>query len=298
MSATGAAQPGAIEKPSGKGAADENFPVGSWLLPGRLRPHVATYYAFARAADDISDDSELPAPDKVARLARLAQALRGESPGDEEAFKAHRLRESMAATGVPVAHGLDLLAAFTQDATKLRYASWGELMAYCRLSASPVGRYLLDLHGEDKGHWWASDALCDALQVINHLQDCKADRRTLDRVYLPLDWLAEAGTGVEALDAPAASAALRRVLDRCIDGTEALLAKARHLPGLLRSRHLAAESAIIVRIAERLCAELRRRDPLAERVALTKPQLLSCGLAGAWDALVGRRLPPASAPAP
>jgi phytoene/squalene synthetase len=191
---------------------------------------------------------------------------------------------------VPAQHGLDLIAAFKLDAVKLRYADWRELIeGYCMLSAAPVGRYLLDLHGESRAGWPASDALCNALQVLNHLQDCRDDYRQLDRVYLPQDWLAAAGVRVEALDAPAASEGLRRVIDRCLDGTDELIVLARRLPGQLRSRRLAMESAVIVGIAERLSRLLRRRDPLAGRVKLSAPQFLACGAAGIARGLLRRR---------
>jgi squalene synthase HpnC len=278
----------AVETPSGKSTASENFPVGSFLLPARLRPHVAAFYAFARAIDDIADNPALAAADKIARLDGFAAALTGTAagPGYE---KAERLRASLAATGVTAQHGLDLIAAFKLDAAKLRYADWRELIeGYCMLSAAPVGRYLLDLHGEDRAGYRASDALCNALQVLNHLQDCQDDYRQLDRVYLPQDWLAAAGTGAEALDAAAAGPGLRRVIDRCLDGTDALIAIARLLPGQLRSRRLAMESAVIVRIAERLSRLLRRRDPLAGRVKLSALQFASCGLAGVARGLLRR----------
>lgn len=276
---------GPIETPSGKGAGDENFPVGSLLLPARLRPHVALYYAFARAIDDIADNPELAADDKVARLTRFEAAVTGAADGDPALATAHRLRESLDRTGVSARQATDLVVAFKQDAVKLRYKDWADLLGYCELSANPVGRYLLELHGEDPAGFPASDALCSALQVINHLQDCADDYRALDRVYLPEDWLAEADTGVAALEAPAASAGLRRVLDRCLDGTEQLMVEARALPGRLASLRLAMESAVIVRLADRLIAELRRRDPLAERVVLSKAQVASCALGGVLDVL-------------
>jgi squalene synthase HpnC len=279
----------AVETPSGKSTASENFPVGSFLLPARLRPHVATFYGFARAIDDIADNPALAPADKIARLDGFAAALTGAAPGAGYE-KAERLRESLAATGVPAQHGLDLIAAFKLDAVKLRYADWRELIeGYCMLSAAPVGRYLLDLHGESRAGWPASDALCNALQVLNHLQDCRDDYRQLDRVYLPQDWLAAAGVRVEALDAPAASEGLRRVIDRCLDGTDELIVLARRLPGQLRSRRLAMESAVIVGIAERLSRLLRRRDPLAGRVKLSAPQFLACGAAGIARGLLRRR---------
>ncbi|MGH6961329.1 MAG: squalene synthase HpnC [Dongiaceae bacterium] len=277
-----------LETPSGKGAADENFPVGSWLLPARLRPHVAVFYVFARAIDDIADNGALAPAEKIVRLDGFAAALTGSgpAPGFE---KAERLRHSLAATGVPARHGLDLIAAFKQDAVKPRYADWGELMGYCRLSAAPVGRYLLDLHGESHAGYPASDALCNALQVLNHLQDCQADYRQLDRVYLPLDWLGEAGARVEDLEATEASASLRQVIGRCLDGVDELIAMARLLSPQLASRPLAMESAVIVRIAERLSGLLRRKDPLAGRVALSKPAFLACGVTGVVDAILPSR---------
>jgi squalene synthase HpnC len=282
----------AIETPSGKSTATENFPVGSFLLPARLRPHVASFYAFARAIDDIADNPELPAAEKIARLDGFAAALTGRPPGPGFE-KAERLRESLLATGVPAQHGLDLIAAFKRDAVHLRYADWDELIrGYCMLSAAPVGRYLLDLHGEARTGWTASDALCNALQVLNHLQDCQDDYRKLDRVYLPHAWLAEAGAGVADLDAPAASPGLRRVIDRCLDGTDALVAVARRLPGQLRSRRLAMESAVIVAIAERLSRLLRRRDPLAQRVQLSKLQFLGCGARGVGQIWLRRSVQP------
>lgn len=279
-----------IETPSGKVAGDENFPVGSWLLPARLRPHVAAFYRFARGADDIADNPDLTPEEKVARLDRLAAALRGERPDDAGAEIAHALRASLAQTGVSGRHGLDLLAAFTQDATQSRYADWGDLMAYCARSADPVGRFLLDLHGEDAAGYAASDPLCSALQIINHLQDAKDDYRTLDRVYLPQDWLTAEGLEVRALDAPASDARLRRVLDRCLDEVEALLDQARPLPLVLRSGRLALESAAILALARDLAAALRVQDPIAEKVAHSRVAFVVHGGAGALGALVRRAL--------
>jgi squalene synthase HpnC len=284
----------ALETPSGKGARNENFPVGSFLLPAALRPHVQAFYAFVRAADDIADNPELAPADKVARLRQFAQALTGT---DEEAAalpKAAALRASLRATGVGPRHALDLLAAFTQDATKLRYRDFSDLLGYCALSARPVGRQLLDLHGEAKALYAFSDPLCDALQVLNHLQDCQADYRNLDRVYLPLDRFVAAGIGVEALARPRASPALRQIMDDTLAGVDQLLAAAADLPRALASRRLAAESAVILAIARRLARELRRQDPLAERVELGRPAFLWCALQGLAGLPWTRLSPPAA----
>lgn len=273
--------PAVAETPSGKGAKDENFPVGSFLLPKRLRPHVATYYAFARAIDDIADNGALAPEERIRRLSSFDAALRGEPGYGPEFEKAHALRESMAATGVTTKHGSDLIAAFIQDARKTRYDTWDELLGYCTLSANPVGRYLLDLHGEDRAGYRYSDALCTVLQIVNHLQDCGDDKRELDRIYIIGDWLKEAGEDFSVVERNAVSPGFRMVIDRMLDGCEALMTDARRLPRALKSRHLAMESAVIVNLADRLISRLRTGDPLASRVALTKPDFIGAGLRGA-----------------
>lgn len=269
------------ETPSGKWAEDENFPVGSFLLPKKLRPHVATYYAFARTIDDVADNPDLPATEKIARLENFAAALEGDEslgPGYE---KAYALRQSLAETGITTRRGTDLTIAFIQDARKNRYETWEELLGYCENSANPVGRYLLDLHGEDPAGYRFSDALCTVLQILNHLQDCGDDLREIDRCYIPQKWMDEAGTSVGDLRATALTPAMRRVLDRMLDGCAAMMDDVAQLPPALKSRHLAMESAVIVRLARRLLKRLRRGDPLATRVALSKPDFVLSGLSGA-----------------
>ena len=281
-----AAPPRSVETPSGKDVAYENFPVGSWLLPAGLRPHVAVFYAFARAIDDVADNPGLTPADKVARLDGFEDVLLGRASDEGGYKKAARMRATLAETGIAPRHCVDLLAAFKQDATKHRYGDWDDLMGYCILSAAPVGRFLLDLHGGSRDGYGASDALCMALQVINHLQDCQDDYRQLDRVYLPLDWMAAEGAAVEDLDAASTGPALRRVLDRALQGIDDLMVRARPLPDGLASRRLAMESAAILRIAERLSRLLARRDPLERRVELTKAEYLWCCLRGAVSMLV------------
>ncbi|VUX45842.1 conserved hypothetical protein [Candidatus Defluviicoccus seviourii] len=273
-----------IEAPSGKDVAYENFPVGSWLLPARLRPHVAVFYAFARAIDDIADDPQLPPEEKIARLTGFEAALLGREKRDGFA-KAHAMRQTLAASGISVRHCLDLISAFKQDATQVRYRRWEDLIDYCNRSAAPVGRFLLDLHGGGRNGYTAADALCNALQVINQLQDCQEDYRLLNRVYLPCDWLAEAGAAVEDLDRPRTTPALRHVIDRMLDATDSLLAIAQRLPAELKSRRLGMESSAILAIARLLVQRLRAGDPLAGRVALSKAEYAWCCVRGAGAAL-------------
>ncbi len=257
-----------VETWSGKDRGDENFPVGSLLIAAHLRPHVHAFYAFARNADDIADSATLPAAEKIARLDAMEAVLLGRR--DAGSPSAARLRASLAQTGVTAQHSCDLLAAFRRDATQLRYRDWDDLLDYCRYSAMPVGRHVLDLHGEARDTWPASDALCAALQVENHLQDCARDLAALDRCYLPADLLAGAGADVADLAAPAASPGLRRVLDSLLDRCDALNTRAAALPRRTRDRRLRLETAVIVGLSRRLARRLRRGDPLATRVRLRK----------------------------
>jgi squalene synthase HpnC len=277
MSQSGAV---AFNTPSGKQASDENFPVGSFLLPAHLRPHVATFYAFARNSDDISDNSTLAPDDKVERLDRLEAALNGEFQQDLTLTNAHEVRRSLNELGIGVQHAIDLLSAFKQHAKKNRYASWAELMDYCERSANPVGRYLLDIHGENKEDYVMSDALCGALQVINHLQDIKDDYIEMNRVYLPADWMAAHNVELNDLAAQSASKNVRALLDQCIAGVQELLTISKPLALGMKSRRLAAETAAIQQLAETLAKKLSYEDPIATRVALPKAKLIAYAFSG------------------
>jgi len=273
-----------VETPSGKDAAYENFPVGSFLLPAKARPHVAVFYNYARAIDDIADNPDLSSDEKVSRLNSFAAAVQGEIT-DAEYETGVQMQRSLVLSGVAERHCLDLIDAFKQDAVKTRYDDWTDLMNYCIRSAAPVGRYLIDLTGGSSDNYASSDALCNALQVINHLQDCKDDYKALDRVYLPMNWMREADATPEMLDADQMSTQLRTVIDRCLDATRTLMVDARHLPGNVASRRLAMESAAIIRIADALVEKLSRNDPLGPRVELTKVGYAGCIVRGALTGL-------------
>ena len=269
-----------VETPSGKDADYENFPVGSYLLPSHLRPHIARYYQFARAIDDIADNSQTSADEKIFRLEGFAKSIRGDDVTTPEYATGHQMRKSLAETNVPEKHCLDLIAAFKQDAVKHRYENWCELVDYCLLSAAPVGRYLIDLHGGTKNGYGPSDALCIALQVINHLQDCKEDFLEMDRVYIPADWMATYGVTVENLNQPILSDPFRQVLSKVIVATADLMTEAYKLPSELYSRRLAMESQVIINVADSLIDLLKDRDPLVERVKLSKPAYVWCVVRG------------------
>ena len=255
-----------VEIWSGKDRGDENFPVGAIVKPA-LRRHVHAFYSFARNADDIADGT-LEADDKIARLDVMEAVLLGQS--DRGSPSALGLRASLAETGVTAQHARDLLVAFRQDAIKHRYASWQELYDYCRFSAMPVGRHVLDLHGEDRASWVPSDALCAVLQVLNHVQDCKKDLLGIDRCYLPDDWMAANGTGVDDVAGPAETPGLRTVFGRLLDECDKLNRLGAGLPSHVRDRRLRVETAIITNLAHRLATRLRNGDPVARRVKLTR----------------------------
>jgi squalene synthase HpnC len=275
-----------IATPSGKNSTNENFPVGSALIRAELRPHVHAFYRFARMGDDIADNPTLSPEDKVARLDLMEAVLL--DPTRTDVQEAVDLRQSLAETGVSPVNSTDLLKAFRMDATKQRYANWDELMTYCRFSASPVGRQLLDLHGEPAKARPSSDALCVALQVINHLQDCGVDYLEMDRVYVPQDHLAAHGAETRHLTGRTSSQGLRRCLDDLLNKTDALMVEARLLPGRLKDFRLRAESATIVRLADKMIAQLRANDPLAGRVKPTKMFFLTAMLEGIVWAMFAR----------
>jgi squalene synthase HpnC len=248
---------------SGKGHRDENFPVASWLIQPRHRAIILAFYRFARAADDVADHPTASAEEKLTALSHMRATLLGDK---DIAPEARHLRLELADRGLTNQHGLDLLEAFTRDVTKTRYRDWDDLMDYCAYSAAPVGRFVLDVHGESRATWPASDALCSALQVINHLQDCGKDFRDLDRVYIPLDEFAIAGLEPDVLAQSRAPAGLLAIIARLSVRTANLLDDARPFALQIRDVRLAMEVSVIQRLAESLVKRLKDRDPLSQRV--------------------------------
>lgn len=275
----------ASELRSGKGDRDENFPVASWIIHPRHRALILAYYNFVRTADDIADHATLPADDKLRYLDLLEAELLGK--GDTQA-EAVALRRALAERGMVPRHALDVLIAFRMDVTKLRYENWDEVIHYCRYSAMPVGRFMLDVHGESTSTWTASDALCAGLQINNHLQDCGKDFRELNRVYLPRDALAASGASVEQLGLAQSPPAMLACLQGLAVRNEALLNEGRSLSAEIRDFRLGVDVSVIQAYADRIVRLLKVRDPLRERVHLNKFELVTFSLAGMIGE-VGRR---------
>jgi hydroxysqualene synthase len=267
----------ASELRSGKTHRDENFPVASWIIHPRHRELILAFYNFVRTADDIADHANLGEREKLNLLDLLEAELLGRGDSQPEAVN---LRRALAQRSMPPRHALDVLIAFRMDVTKLRYETWDEVMHYCRYSAMPVGRFMLDVHGESTSTWSASDALCAGLQINNHLQDCSKDYRNLNRVYLPRDALAAAGAKVEQLGEARAPAPLLQCLHSLAARTETLLNQSRSLSAEVRDFRLGLEISVIQAFADRIVRLLKVRDPLSGRVHLNAIELLAFSLGG------------------
>lgn len=268
-----------------KTANEENFPVASLLLHKSRRSTVMAYYHFARHADDVADSADLTGPQKVEALNALEAALHGTKEGPELAT-AMAYRTAVSGDLALIDTAAELLNAFRRDALRNYCADWADLLSYCQSSAAPVGRFLLTLHGESAETFPASDALCAALQVLNHLQDCGKDLRELDRVYVPVDLLSAAGLTREVLRQPSCSAALRSVIDQMLDLTDGLIADARPLIGQIRDIRLRLQASVTVRVAEVLSKRLRTGDPLATRVKLSPLDYAGVVAVGTWRSFV------------
>src|SRR5579864_2604075 len=275
----------ASEWRSGKGHRDENFPVASWIIHPRHRALILAFYNFVRTADDIADHARLTEKEKLAYLDLFEAELLGRGDSQPEAVS---LRRALAERAMPPRHALDVLVAFRMDVTKLRYETWDEVIHYCRYSAMPVGRFMLDVHGEDTATWAASDALCAGLQINNHLQDCAKDYKELNRVYLPRDALALAGATVEMLGEASAPAPLLKCLHALAARNESLLGDGKSLASEVKDFRLGLEIGVIQAFADKIVGMLKVRDPLSERVHLKPLELILHSIAGAASETIQR----------
>lgn len=244
----------------------------SRLLSRHLRPHANAFYRFLRLADGIADDPDIDPETKLGHLDALEKALTTGQASRGYLKPAIELRTSLQSTSVSDRHARQVLRAFRRDALGARCHTWSDLLLYCRFSAAPVGRFLLDLHHEPATSGPVSDALCAAVQILNHLQDCRADWIELGRCYLPLAWFDEAGISAERLVEDACDPVLRSIFDRALDQVDRLLIRAAPLPTQIKHRGLRLESSVMLSTAEALSRRLRLRDPLRRPVCLSTHQ--------------------------
>jgi phytoene/squalene synthetase len=251
---------------------DQDFSLMPSLFPRAVRPHVRALGRFVRLADGVADDAFTAAETRLGRLTLLERALREEIDPDwsEEARAIVRdMRASLRATGVSAAHPRHMVEAFRRDLATGATATWNDLMVYCQFAAAPIGRFLLELVGEDIDRCGrSSDALCAALRILRQLRDCEDPAAQFARLCIPEGFLEDAMITRQHLRAPQAKGQIRAVIDRVLDGVENLLEDARPLPGLVRSRGLRVHIHIVLCRAHKLVGRFRARDPLQERVGL------------------------------
>ena len=265
----------------------ENFPVASRLVPARLRPAVVAIYRFARAADDLADEGDMPAASRVAALDAFDRQLdrieRGEATTDAP-FPA--LAMAIREHGLPLAPFHDLISAFRQDVTVTRYPDFDGVLDYCRRSANPVGRLLLALYGaQTPANLAAADAVCTGLQLTNFWQDIAIDWQK-DRVYLPQDDLLRFGVREAQIAEARVDAAWRALLAFEVARARGLLEAGRPLVRALPWRLGLELSAVIsggLRILDRI-------DAVGGDVFARRPVLATRDwLVVAWRAVVPAR---------
>jgi len=268
-----------IETTITKNHKQENFPVGSWLLSKKIRPKILIFYKFARAADDIADSPNLSSKEKIKRLNLFRKAIENNKIKNS---KAKDLRKICIKNKIKINHALNLLKAFKQDATKKRYKNWSELINYCKYSAVPVGRFVIDLHKEKQKAYKYSDPLCVALQILNHLQDCKEDYENLDRVYLPMQFLKKYNVKLSQLRKNITEKNLRLVFNEILKNTEKLIIEADKNKKNMKHKYLSLETSFILEIAKKLLQLLKNKDPLKEKVMLKKLDYIYCFAKGLY----------------
>jgi len=217
----------------------ENFPVASILLPRALREPVAAIYVFARSADDFADEDSRSPEERLALLEDYRtelDAIEANRPSQHPVFL--RLRPVISDYGLPLQPFRDLLDAFSQDVVKTRYETFTELLDYCRRSADPVGRLLLRLfRGDSEENRHRSDAICSALQLINHWQDIGIDAtKPVSRIYLPTEDLAHFGVAEETILRRVATADFRALMRFQVDRARALMVEGAPLGSVLPGR--------------------------------------------------------------
>ena len=274
---------------SGKNYRDENFPVSSFLIDKKLKTIVRVFYFFARTADDIADHASIKKKEKLRILNFFDNCLKNKK--QSEISVVNNLISYFDEYKFSKKYSRDLLVAFKLDATKKRYKDWSELLYYCKFSANPVGRFVINVSYSQKKKkikerkiLHASDTLCTALQIINHIQDCKDDFRNLDRVYIPENFLKKHQLNVDVLMKKSSCPNFNKMKIEIISIVENLLKDIKENLKLIDIWKLKKETLIILNIAKRLCFLLKIKDPLKKKIKLSSIDLIFCFIKGIiWD---------------
>tara|TARA_B100000579_G_scaffold26775_1_gene18834 strand:+ start:642 stop:1541 length:900 start_codon:yes stop_codon:yes gene_type:complete len=271
---------------SGKSYNDENFPVSSILIKKKIRDYIRKFYFFARTADDIADHKSKKKHTKAKILKIFDTIIEKNMRSDVTVL--NELIDVFEELKIGRAHARNLLKAFILDTNKQRYKNWRELLNYCKFSANPVGRYVIDIsykiekQGEDNINqvYFASDNLCSALQILNHMQDCQKDYLEMNRVYIPEELFKKYSSSISDLKLKESSNNFKNLKNEIINKVEEMLKNSKCGLKLIKISRLRKETLIIFYIAKKLCYLLRKNDPLKKKVKLSRIDLIFCFLKG------------------
>lgn len=274
-----------------KNRNQENFPVASFMIDKNKRPIVIAYYNFARMCDDIADNPKLTKKEKLESLERIENIITGKETktGNKKNLRiAKNLYKVMIENNLNIENAYNLLVAFKQDSKGYKYQIWEELIEYCRYSAAPVGRFLLDIHSEKISLVWNGDAFCAALQIINHLQDIKKDYTNLKRIYFPKKLLEEFKINSKNLTAETESKSLKKFKLKIISNIEGLLCESEVMIKRISSFRLRVEVAVMFCLAKKLTNKLETSDILEKHIKLNKIDWIYAGISGLIRAILKR----------
>ena len=266
---------------SGKSYSDENFPVASFLMTKKIRSIVRVFYFFARMADDIADHQKLSSNQKKNILLFFDNAISKSKKTNNKVLDKMIARFKELPSGKK--YSRNLLKAFMMDASNKKYKNWNDLLYYCKFSANPVGRFVIDAVNERKNIekiYEASDSLCTALQIINHIQDCKKDFKELNRVYIPESFFKKYSLDKKILRKSKSIENFERLKIEIVDNVMVSLRKTKLGLREIRSWRLRKETLIILNIAKRLCNLLKINDPLEKQIKLSRIDFIFCFFKG------------------
>ena len=266
---------------SGKSYSDENFPVASFLMTKKIRSIVRVFYFFARMADDIADHQKLSSNQKKKILLFFDNAISKSKKTNNKVLDKMIAKFKELPSGKK--YSRNLLKAFMMDASNKKYKNWNDLLYYCKFSANPVGRFVIDAVNERKNIekiYEASDSLCTALQIINHIQDCKKDFKELNRVYIPESFFKKYSLDKKILRKSKSIENFERLKIEIVDNVLLSLRKTKLGLREIQSWRLRKETLIILNIAKRLCNLLKINDPLEKQIKLSRIDFIFCFFKG------------------
>ena len=267
---------------------DENFPVASFLFSKDTQKVVTAYYDFARYCDDVADNPALTSQQKLERLEAAEQALFNEKEAKKNKQAAH-LRKVFLKENLSFSLAADLLKAFRQDSEGFFYQTWGQLIDYCKNSAAPVGRFMLAINNENPSTYLPADALCAALQIVNHIQDVKYDFQVLKRVYIPDELWKQFNLSESILEQNKSPEAFQKLINEMLKRVKGLLKDAEILPCIVKNLRLRLVLCVIFSLTNIMIYKILKGDVLASQIKLNKFDWARAVLLGIGKGLFIRR---------